>query len=229
MTTGAVLVSDAMMQAGILGASDTVNPNDQNLVLRRLNRMISSWDNEPLMLFALTPDSFTMVSGQADYPSGTYLPSGRPVSVDAITVRLSNIDYQVDMIDNQTWNAIPYKPTPGIPGQCFVDTDYPNTTLRFYPTPYAAFTCFVQARTPLTTDITALTDVAMPHGYEKAIVDNLAVDISPSFGMTPTPAMLQSARESRAVLKRNNYVPLVMETGLGNNKPSPDAFIYRGF
>lgn len=229
MTTGAVLMSDAMIQAGILGASDTVTPNDQALVLRRLNRMISSWNNESLMLFALTPDSFTMVTGQANYASSTYLTSGRPVSIDSIYVRLSNIDYTVEVIDNQTWNAIPYKPTTGIPSQCFVDTDFPDTTLRFYPTPYAAFTCFVQARTPLTGSITAVTDVTMPPGYEKAVVDNLAVDISPSFGIDISPMMVQSAKESRAVLKRNNYVPLLMDTGLSDNRPSPDAFIYRGF
>jgi len=229
MTTGAVLVQDAMIQAGIVAATETINANDQALVLRRLNRMISSWDNEPLMLFALSGQSFTMVAGQADYPSSTYLTDGRPVSVDSITVRLSNIDYPVDIIDNQTWNAIPYKPTTGIPSQCFIDTDYPTTTLRFYPAPYGAFTCFVQARTPLTASIAAATDVVMPQGYEKAVIDNLAVDIAPSFGVEITPGMVQSAKESRAVLKRNNYNPLQMDTGLGDNKPSPDAFIYRGF
>jgi hypothetical protein len=229
MTTGAVIVQDAMIQAGIIDAGATVSTNDQNLVLRRLNRMIASWDNEPLMLFALSSQSFTMVSGQADYPSSTYLTDGRPVSIDAMYVRLSSIDYPVDVIDNQTWNAIPYKPTTGIPNQCFVDTDYPTTTLRFYPTPYAAFTCFVQARTPLTASITESTDVLMPQGYEKAIVDGLAVDIAPSFGAEVTPIMLKASVESRRVLRRNNYVPLIMDTGLADNRPSPDAFISRGF
>ena len=229
MTTGAVLVQDAMIQAGIIGSTETVTANDQALVLRRLNRMVESWDNENLMLFALSGQSFTMVAGQSAYPSNTYLTDGRPTSIDAITVRLSNIDYPVDIIDNQTWNAIPYKPTTGIPAQCFIDTDYPNTTLRFYPTPYGEFTCFVQARSPLFGTIDASTDVVGPRGYEKAIVDNLAIDIAPSFGVEITPGMVQSAKESRAVLKRNNYNPLQMETGLADNRPSPDAFIYRGF
>jgi hypothetical protein len=60
-------------------------------------------------------------------------------------------------------------------------------------------------------------------------VDGLAVDIAPSFGAEVTPIMLKASVESRRVLRRNNYVPLIMDTGLADNRPSPDAFIYRGF
>lgn len=217
-----------MLQATILGQDQSPTASDAQVVLRRLNRMLDSWGNETQMIYATTTESFTMTAGVATYAS-TLLTSGRPIAITSMYVSLSDIDYMVDLIDEQTWQSITYKPTTGIPTSCFPDRAFPTETLSFYPTPYAAFTCYVSGNQPLSGAITLATTLSLPKGYEKAIVDALAVDICPSFYKQATPQMVADAVQSRTVLQRTNYVPLIMDTGLATNQPSPDAFIYKGF
>lgn len=227
--TGQDVVRDAMTQARILGSDIDPSAEDSALVLRRLNRMLDSWANESLMIYNLSEQSFTMTPAQASF-STSLLSGGRPVEITSIFVRLSNIDYSVDLVDYETYSTIPYKPTPGVPAWCYVDTGFPHMTLYFYPTPYAAFTCFLGCRYPLTSaPVTLATSLSLPPGYEKTIVDNLAVDIGPSFGKQPDPMAIKAASEAKAYLKRINFKPDEMSVGWRDIKPSPDAFIYRGF
>lgn len=227
--TGEQLVTDAMLQATILGQDQTPDAWQAALVLRRLNRLLDSWATEPQMIFSTTTDSFTMTAGTASYASTLLTTLGRSVAIESVYVSLSSIDYVVNLIDEQTWQAITYKPTTGVPTSCFADRSFPTETMYFYPTPYAAFTCYVSGNKVLTSAVTLSTSLSLPAGYERALVDNLAVDICPSFYKQATDQMISDARTSRAVLKRNNYTPLVMDTGLATNQPSPDAFIYKGF
>lgn len=229
MTTVAVIVQDAMYAARVLGQDQTVSSGDGQLVLRRLNRMLDSWSNEKQMIFANVTESFTMTPNVGQY-STTLLASGRPIAINSMRVNLNNLDYEVDMIDQQKWNAITYKPVAAIPNSCFYDATFPNGTLNFYPQPYAAFTCYVDCQSPLSAPLLMATDLVLPEGYEAAIIAGLAVDISPSFGKQPTPAMLLEKTETRAVLKRTNYQPLEMELPFGgSNQDISNSFIYKGF
>ena len=229
MTTGAVIAQDAMFQAKILGQDQVPSSGDIQLVLRMLNRMLDSWSNVNTLIFVVDQETFVMSPNVGVY-STTLLSGGRPMSVDSLFVRLSDIDYPVDMVDNQTFNDITYKPVPAVPTMCYYDSDFPNANFNFYPLPYAAFTCFVDARQPLaSTTITQSSDVQMPRGYEKAIIDGLAVYICKPFGKTATPDMLKDETDSKAIMKRANYVPLLMGTGLERDYSVNNDFPYRGF
>lgn len=228
MATGASLVEDALLEAAILGVGETVSAEDQTLGLRILNRMLDSWATENLMIYATTSDSFTMTAGQSTY--STSLLTQRPVSVASMFVSLNSIDYPVTMIDEQTFNAIPYKATSAIPDMCFYNPSFPNGEFKFYPTPYAAFTCTVNSRYPLAGNIAAATALALPQGYEKAIIDNLAVELCRPFTRkSALPELMKSANETKATLKRVNYEPLLMNSVMDQTPDVSNAFIYKGF
>lgn len=229
MTTASTLIQDAMFIARILGQDEQVSSNDSELALRMLNRLMDSWSNVKAMVYSITTESFTMTAGTADY-STSLLAGGRPVVVDKIWVRLSDIDYPVDLISNQEWADITYKPVVSVPSKCYYEPSYPNGTFHFYPKPYAAFTCFVDCRRALSTAVSIGDNLTFPEGYEKAIVDTLAVYISPAFGKTPTEDMRREAKAARQVLKQTNYIPLVMDTGFGKSAGDiSNAFLYKGF
>lgn len=227
MATGATIVEDAFLEANIIGAGEVVSAEDQTLALRNLNRMLESWANENLMIYSTDTDSFLMTPNQADY-STSLLPK-RPVSLYSIYVRLNNIDYPVDIIDQQTFQAIPYKLTPAIPSKCFYNASFPNGTFNFYPRPYTAFTCFITSNNVLSGTVTASTQLNLPPGYEDAIVSNLAVRLCGPFEKTPHDALVATATASKAVLKRNNYDPLVMGSVMDKQLDISNAFIYKGF
>jgi hypothetical protein len=85
---------------------------------------------------------------------------------------------------------------------------------NFYPTPYTAMTAYVSARRNLKPAAMTLdTVMTYPPGYERMLVDQLALDICPSFGVQPSQALVMSARESKSILKTANHVPLLMNVG----------------
>jgi hypothetical protein len=217
-----------MYAAGILGQDQTPSSGDSQLVLRRLQRMLDSWSNERLMIFLNDVESFTMTAGQNSY-STSLLTAGRPVAISSLRVNLNNIDYPVDQIDQLAWNGITYKATSAIPRQMYYDDAYPNATMFFYPTPYAAFTCYMYCQRQLAGNLTLTSTLSMPLGYEAAIVAGLAVDLCQSFGKQPTPQMLADMKQTRAVLKRVNYMPLEMTTPFDGSTDISGAFPYRGF
>ena len=191
----------------------TPSDEDAQLCLRRLNRLVDSWANDKLFAFHVKESSFTMAAGTASY-SSALLSNGRPASVDTVRVRLSNVDYPIKLINNQQYSDLVLKSTASIPTLCYIDADYPNWSMTFYPTPAAAYTCYVSGRYPITSTLTLDTVLSLPPGYERALVDNLTVDIGPSFGVPAAPATVEAARASLAALKRNNAVNRVMSTNL---------------
>jgi hypothetical protein len=231
MTAAVDIITDALIGSTIKGADETISSEDAQICLRRLKRMLDSWGNETLLMFDTNTESFTMTPNVPNYLT-SLLPSGRFVSLDSIYVRLSQIDYPVEIIDQQKYQQIPYKPTPAIPAYCFYNPSYPNGEMIFYPTPYAAFECFVTSRVRLEGAITLTTDIALPDGYEKAIVDSLSEDIWTSFkGSIPVPQDVKDmARKARKVLKINNTAVLEMDTPFdGQPGDISNAFLYRGF
>jgi hypothetical protein len=230
--TGAQLVTDALLQATILGVDQQLPDNMAQLALRRLNRMKDSWANVSDLIFVTGTDSFTMTPALATY-STSLLANGRPVAIDSMWVVFSNISYPVTMRDQQWFDSITYKPTPAIPNNCYYNAGMPNGTFNFYPTPYAAFTCNVVRMDAIVGAITLTTNLAFPPGYEKALVDSLAVDVFPTFKGTKTPIppdLKQAAIQAQQVLKQTNYRPLEMRTPFdGASSDLSNSFPYRGF
>lgn len=216
MTTGLTIVTDAMYGSGVLGADESLADADAQLCLRRLNRLMDSWSNLRSMCYEISTDSFTMTAGTSSYSSTLLTTDGRPLNVDSMYVRLSNIDYPVQLITTQEWSEISYKPVTSIPAKCYIDTAYPDATFNFYPSPNAAYTCFVNDTKALPGTITLATTISLPPGYERALVDSLAVDICPSFGQKAPAELVQSAREAREAIKRTNLVVPVMDLPFSN-------------
>ncbi len=227
--SGSQLVQDALFACGAYGVGDNLDNGDAQLVLRRLNRMLESWDTEKLSLWESAVESLTMSSGVTSYLT-TSLPSTiRPTFVDSWYVRLDGTDYHGDFISMQEYDDIPQKTVQGIPRMCYVRARLGSQQLNFYPTPDAAYTLFVSVRRKFGdvagtqedgTRVTLSTTLTLPPGYERAIVDNLAVDISPSFGRPPNPILMQQAVESKRTLKRLNHEPIVLDSNLARSRGS---------
>lgn len=231
-TAVSVLIQDAFYGSTIKGQDQVIDNFSMQLALRRLQRMMDSYANDNLMVFNTSSDSFTMTPGVNNYLTSLLLVDGRPVDLDSIYLSLSNIDYDVDFIDQQKFDAIPFKMAQGIPNQCFYNPGFPNGQFNFYPTPYAAFLCTVIARqliTPLAMTLTS--QIALPAGYEKFMVDMLSVDMWPSFkGNAPVPPdVRRAAKEAEARLKITNTDVMESITPFDRSSNISNAFIYKGF
>lgn len=225
MTAVSTLVTDAMYAARVLGQDETPSSADSQLVLRRLQRMLDSWANETQMVFEQTAETFNTVAGQQSY-STSLLALGRPIKFESMRVTVGGVDYPVDPIDQAGWNSIPIKTVASIPAVFFYDPMMAQGTIQFYPVPYAAMTVTVYAQRTLTGALTLTTDLALPPGYEAAIVAGLAADIWPSFKQGDVPrALIADRTQTRAVLKRTNFRPQEMANPLTEQSGFDDRYL----
>jgi hypothetical protein len=209
------LVYDALYACQAAGEAESISADDAAVVLRRLIRLLDSWSNVKAMCFANTTDSTTTAAGTASYATTLFTTLGRPIAIDAAYVRQSGTDFGLDIITAEQWTVIPYKAARGMPQVLWYDSAYPTGTVNLYPTPDAAYTLYVQARKPLTSALTLATSISLPPGYEKAIVDTLAVDIAPTFERPVTEAMMVASRAAEYVLRTTNYEGLLLDPGYG--------------
>lgn len=203
MTTARDLVEDAAAEIGELATDTPLSSADAERILRRLNRMLDSWSNERLMVYELFDETFSTSAGVASY-SSSLLASGRPVKVDGVTVRVSNVDYPQTIVSAADYDAIGNKTAGGIPDRVYPQMGYPNATFYFFPVPSGVYTVTVSAYRRLQNGLTLSTTIALPPGYEEAIVSNLAMLIAPMFGTKVSEETALSARESKARIKRVN-------------------------
>jgi hypothetical protein len=201
-TTANTLISDAMLIGGITAPTDALTAEEAQFGLRTLNRMVDSWSNERMVIFDLTDDSFTMTPSQITY-SSTLL-TVRPIAIEYVFVRLNNIDFQVDLIDGETYAHITYKPVSAIPQKVYWNAGVPNGTFSFFPAPAGAYECHVGYYHALLNFADLTTTLSAPKGYEQAIVYNLAVMCADGYGKQVSPQVMKTAITSKSAVKRNN-------------------------
>lgn len=228
--TGAQLVQDTMFKAGVLGQDGTTQPNgdaDVQLVLRVLNRLLDAWSVESMILYATSTETLALSTGVATY-SSTLLAGGRPVSVDSMNVTYAGVNYPIEKINASRYALIGIPTIQAIPQACYIDMTFPNAAFTFFPVPYAPMVANVECERVLQpTAITVATNITFPPGYEKAIIDNLAVEICPYFGFPVEPALLDAAKKSLAKLKIRNFVPGEMTTDFDTDTSYALANIYK--
>jgi hypothetical protein len=224
VTTASDLITDAMYASGIAGQDQSISNADMQLGLRIFQRMVDSWSNDTLTVYNTTSGTITLVSGTRSY-STTLLSSGRPVTIQNAFLSRGTVDYPLEQISEQSYNDIAYKTATGIPSVFFFDPSFANGTFYFYPVPSAADTVTVNGRFPLATSLALTTAISLPPGYEQVLVSNLAVELCPFFGTSPSQALMRSATMSRDVLKATNYTPGVLNTGLPGTGYSQPGYI----
>lgn len=216
------IVSDALSKLGIVSVDAALSDEDGAVALRELKRMIGRWANSPLMLYDATTGTFPTAAGTTSY-STTLLSAGRPVSIQNLYLTNSGIDYPCDPMSEQEYDDTAYKAAMGLPARYYFATSYPNGTFYFYPTPDQVYTVTVKGRYRILTAAATLnTAIAMPDGYEDALVNCLAVACAPHFRVQVSQDLAAAARASRSWLASTNYQPLEMCIPFTGDRYVPD-------
>lgn len=204
MTTGRSLVTTALTEAGVLTGGET--PTSQEVVdgLATLNRMLSSWSNESLMIYARVLENFPLQGGVREYtigPAATFN-TVRPMHIIDAFVRQDTIDYPVDIIPDEAYDNIAFKSNQSIPEVLNYSAGYPTALIRLYPNPIASLTLYIRSEKQLA-EITLNDDISLPPGWEDALVYNLAVRLKPSYGLPADPVLIELALNAKVNLETN--------------------------
>ena len=204
-TGGATSVKEmciaAMQEIGVLAGAEEPHPDDLNDVLMRFNQMMGRWGAKKLMVPASTSENFSLEVGTASYSmgSGGTASSVRATQVTNCFIRDSgNIDHPVDILSEEEYNEITDKTLQGRPYKVFYDPSFALGYLRFYYTPDAVETVYIESIKPLTgvTLANVTNSFNLPREYDEAVRLNLAVRISRMFGKSVTPDLATDAEDA---------------------------------
>lgn len=213
--TGRELVTASLRLIGAVAPGESLNAAEATDALAAVNRMISSWSLESLMIYTRVREEFTLTANDQSYTmgSGADFNTTRPVKIEEATIELQNqspmVEVPLRILRNaKEWSEICAKEsTAEVSQYLYVYGSYPNETLELYPKPTYAHKLVLYSWKPLTA-IASLTDsLSFPPGYERALVYNAAIELSPEYGKPVSDAIALVAVDSKAAIKRQNHKP----------------------
>lgn len=215
------LVTRAMKALQALGSDEVPTAAESNDGLTALNAMIDSWSNENLMLYQIQEQSFTLSVGVSQYTigSGGTINVTRPLVITQAYVQdTSTNKYLMKIVERPEWNELTTsgsQETSQIPEILFYDPAFPLGIINIFPVPLLSYSVYFDSRLQLSQLATLTTALSLPVGYERALVYNLAVEISSMFGIPipPVPAGAKNvgmlADEAKANVKRTNMPEVI--------------------
>lgn len=215
MATALELVVRAYKALTVVGTSSATapTPEQRNDGLVSLNAMLDSWSNENLYCYRVNEAQFTLQIGVSSYTVGTggVINTPRPLRViQAYIQDGGGNNYSMNIRTLDWWNQIGNRSsiiTNQIPTDCYYDPQYPLGVFSVWPWPLTNYSCFFDTYQAISNLSTLTTTLQMPPGYERAIVYNLAIEISASQGIPlPTDGLNIPEIASKAIIaiKTNN-------------------------
>ncbi len=197
------------------GVSPTADETADALVA--LNAMLDSWRNERLMVYSIQDETLNLVSNQRTYtigPAGN-LNTVRPVRIEAAYIVSNNQSYDVRIVNEEEYAALPSKLTTSTwPDRVYYQPSMATGTLYCYPVPSQVSALHLLTWTTFTAFATAGDTVTLPPGFEDALAFNLAIRISSEYEGQPDGCVIQLARETKDAIKNINSRALRMYTEL---------------
>ena len=213
MTTALDLIKRARRLNRTLGAGEIISAEESANGLTALNAMMDAWSVQRLFVYQITEDSAALVAGTASYTIGAsgVINTTRPERIEPSSyVRLNGVDFNLSVMTDAEYNSISSKTTQGLPAGIYYSRAVPLGTLFFYPVPDAAYTLKLRSWKRLQT-FAALPDVlALPAGYEEAIVFSLAETLAAEDGIEPSMTVVRKAAGGRKALQPNNAARFIM-------------------
>lgn len=218
---GTGLIYPAFRVAGITQRPQRIPSPDQTAdAIGVINRMLGSWDIDPLeiytypsTLYALNANqiSYQFGVGAADFPGAAAPSEASIVEANVVLPGTPLLRYHLEVTDKAGWSQIVLQAIPGgIPTVIYPDYGFPICTIFLFPQPAAGYQLELYTPKAMPVFSTVGDTVTLPLGYEEAIVANLAIKLALHFRTqtTITKEMVANANKSLAYIEsRNAPVP----------------------
>ena len=206
MATGQTMITRALRIIGAIGQGATPATAQLTEALEALQAMLGQWRNERLLVYAITQVTHTP-TGAASYtigPSGADITATRPVRIEDAFHNDGTYDRPLEVLQLRgEYDRIPDKATQGLPAYVYYLPAMSNGTVYVYPCANSG-TLKLNVWTVLPDTIALSDTLALPPGYEEAIVQNLVMAIAPEYGYQPTALQVAGSRAALANIKRSN-------------------------
>jgi hypothetical protein len=210
------IIKSSLRLLGVLAINEEASAEDAQDAFNVLNWMLGEWSNERLAIFRTLNEVFPITANVGTYTIGAAqtFNTTHPIKITSAFVRDSSVDYQVEIIPNDKWQAITQKSlTSTYPQYLNYNAAYPAGTISLWPIPSKSGLYLGLSQYAQLTAFTSITQsIQLPLGYEQALRYNLAVELSPEYGIDPKQVVVSQAIKSKAALKRVNIEEVLMST-----------------
>lgn len=167
---------EALSLLDVLGAGQTINAEDAQVVIRRLNLMLKSWQANGVNLWRESEVSQVVLAGDIE----TLI---TPRCIDIQSARIvTGYERTLARWERGEYDQIPNKTALGIPSCYFLDQKRDETYVRLWPVQNADMTLIYTAARVIE-DVTDLEETLdLPQMWTECAIYNLAVRLYPSFG-----------------------------------------------
>ena len=221
MTAVRSIITRAVRLLGAVAQGTPLPAGDAADGLTALNSMLEAWNINSLNVYTKNFNVYTLIVGKQTYtigPTGDIqvAPQLRPTTIDRALLRVlstvPNIELPIKMVEDEEWSEIAVKTLSSTyPTRMYSTGDFPNMTLYLWPIPSEANQLILWTWNQVLAVADINTDLSLPPGYERAIIYNLAMELSAEYGLMPSPVVSQIAVDSLAQVKRINSIPLYLD------------------
>lgn len=212
MSTLKDIIKGSLRLIGVVAEGEEPTPEEFRDSLSAFNLMIDSWSIENLAVYSTQDQVFNWPANTAVRtlgPTGDFV-GNRPIDLDDSTYfkdASSGISFPIKIINQLQYSNLALKSVTSTYPQCiWVNYDMPNITMTLYPvlTKELEFHFVSIFELPKVTISNLTEQLSFPPGYERAIKYNLACELAPEFGISPTREVIRIATISKRNIKRVN-------------------------
>lgn len=201
------LIEGSMRLLGAIATGETMTADEANDGLNSLNDVLETWSLENLTVWGVDNQTFVSVAGQSLYtigPTGDFVTT-RPVRISRMFCTLNGVDFPVELIGEDEYDAISLK-TQGqdYPEKAVYINSSPLGILKVWPVFTQSLPVTLAIDQVLTQIPTLSTVIGFPPGYYIALKHALAIMLSPDYGITPSSVIVQVEQMAKANIKRAN-------------------------
>ncbi len=226
--TVADLIVASLKRINAVGAAGEISPEDMEDAFQRLVSLMESYQLDGLSIPYTVRTVWDLTSSKGILGNPYTVGTGGDVNVlrpslpDSLDVRFQDptvtptIEYRMNMLTDDAWALVPQKNlTSPLPTSWYYQPTYASGfgSLYFWFVPTNSNLQGVMYSPAQIAAFVAKTDsVILPPGYYRMLRDNLALELSPEwdYNAQADPALIKSALESMALVRRANYRPADM-------------------
>lgn len=208
MATVLQLIADSLREIGVLPTGSTPSASEASDALRKLNRIVEALALERINVYSIRRDTHALQAGVQDYTigAGGTFNATRPLKIEnANIIQPNGLQTPLDLLAEPQWSAIPEKNVSATtPEKLYNDGAHPLSMLRFWPKPSGAPTLELFTWQQIAQFAAVGDPVALPPGYERFLVFNLAVELAAEYGREVPASVAAIAGQSRQAVAMMN-------------------------
>lgn len=213
------LINNSLRKLGVLANGETCTASEANDAFITFQVMLDSLSTESLIIFAILSETFSIQAAKQTYTFGTGgdFNSSRPQKIENAGVigygtnPLAELPMKI--INKDEWASIIVKTvTSSIPQYLYNDNANPLSNINLWPVPSVGTSVVLYSWKPLSQYATLQSTIALPPGYLRMLIYNLAIDLAPDYGVAAPEEVVAIALQAKRNVKRMNSKPIYMST-----------------